>query len=42
MAASRFQCDVVVVKTDEGAYVLVEIVTVSSDAKGTANFKYAK
>lgn len=34
--------DVVVVKTDEGAYVLVEIVTVSSDAKGTANFKYAK
>lgn len=34
--------DVVVVKTDEGAYVLVEIVTVSSDAKGTANFEYAK
>lgn len=34
--------DVVVVKTDEGAYVLVEIETVSSDAEGTANFKYAK
>lgn len=34
--------DVVVVKTDEGAYVLVEIVTVSSNASGTANFKYAK
>ncbi|NLG18026.1 MAG: hypothetical protein GX556_11905 [Fibrobacter sp.] len=34
--------DVIVVKTDEDAYVLLEMTTVSTDAAGTAKIKYGK
>ncbi len=34
--------DVLVIKTDKGAYILVKMNTVSSNATGTATIKYAK